>query len=119
VESLSYEDVIPKYDSSDSFFYIDPPYWNTEHYYTKGEFNEQDHLKLSQILNDIDGKFALSYYYFEELEEWYPRDQFRWEFKDFMSSMSAGANLARAQVGHGNKVDVANHTSTELLIMNY
>ena len=55
----SYTEIIPKYDSSDSFFYCDPPYYNTSSQeYETGEIN---HLELFNILNNIKGYFLLSY----------------------------------------------------------
>jgi DNA adenine methylase len=119
VENMNAIDVIQKYDNRDALFYVDPPYWNTEHYYTEGDFNEQDHEALANVLGSIRGKFALSYYEFPELLNWYPKDKFRWEYKEFTSPMSAGAELAKAQTGSGKKVDVSKHKSTEVLILNY
>ena len=68
VENLDFEAVIRKYDAPDSVFYCDPPYWRREHYYQQ-EFD--DHHRLAQVLNSIQGKAAVSYYEFPELAEWY------------------------------------------------
>lgn len=119
IENLDFANVIKKYDSPTTFFYVDPPYWNTEHYYTEGEFGGQQHKELANILTNIQGKFALSYYEFDELHRWYPSTTFNWDKRQFTSPMSAGAKSAKVQQGHGKKVDVTNHKSTELLIMNY
>lgn len=35
IENLPYGDLIARYDSENSFFYIDPPYWNHEKDYGK------------------------------------------------------------------------------------
>jgi DNA adenine methylase len=69
-------DVIPEYDSSDTWFYIDPPYYMA----TRNggeflhEFNEMDHLRLLRSLNRLRGKVILSGYdylmYNKELVGW-------------------------------------------------
>lgn len=106
VENMSYEDLIPKYDSKESFFYVDPPYWKTENYYSNHDFDVEDHKKLIDILKNTKGKWALSYYYFDLLEELLPKDKFRWVEREF--TKAAGATKGKKQ----NK-------GTELLIMNY
>jgi len=80
IESLDYKDCIHKWDSTQSLFYIDPPYRNTEDYYLFHNYNENSHYELSNILKEINGKFCLSYYYFKDLEKWYPTSDFRWEW---------------------------------------
>jgi DNA adenine methylase len=118
-ENLDFRELITKYDTETTFFYIDPPYWNTEHYYSEGDFNEVDHRALATQLSTTKGKFALSYYDFEELAELYPKDRYTWYTKEFTAPMSAGAALAREQSGHGKHVDLAKHKATEVLITNY
>ena len=69
--NLDYITIIDLYDSKSTFFYLDPPYKNLESYYMNHNFGEQSHLELAQKLMNIKGKFALSYYYFPEIDEWY------------------------------------------------
>jgi len=58
-----YKDVIEDYDSEDTFFYIDPPYYNPKKYSfykfdsKQGQWNWDDFLN---ILKNIKGKFILS-----------------------------------------------------------
>jgi len=106
VENMDFQEVIEKYDSPTSYFYVDPPYWKTENYYSNHDFDRTDHERMSTVLNNIDGKFSLSYYPFEVLKEWFPRDMFTWTMKSF--SKAAAAQAGRKQ----NK-------GQELLIMNY
>tara|TARA_B100000424_G_C22935462_1_gene497773 strand:+ start:707 stop:1525 length:819 start_codon:yes stop_codon:yes gene_type:complete len=105
-ENLSYEDILKKYDNPKTFFYVDPPYWKTENYYSNHDFDRDDHELLCSMLKKIDGKFALSYYDFPLLSEWLPKDKYTWVEKEF--SKAAGAQKGKKQ----NK-------GTELLIMNY
>ena len=105
-ENLDYTDIILKYDSPTTFFYVDPPYWKTENYYSNHDFDSEDHLTLCTHLKKIKGKFALSYYDFPLLSKWLPKKEFNWKTKEFKKA--AGAIKGKKQ----NK-------SIELLIMNY
>jgi DNA adenine methylase len=73
---LDYKDLINQYDSKDTFFYLDPPYMGKERYYINHDFNESSHYELASILNNIKGRFLLSYYYFDGIEELYPGCRF-------------------------------------------
>jgi len=105
IDMLDFRKVIEKYDSSDTLFYCDPPYWGCEYYY-KGEFSKQDHIDLARMLNNIKGKACVSYYDFPELKELYPLSKWRIE--------------KRGTFKHSEKV-IGNkrQKSEELLLMNY
>ena len=105
-ENLSYEQVIKKYDSPKTYFYVDPPYWKTENYYSLHDFDVEDHKNLCTQLSNIKGRFSLSYYEFDLLSEWLPKDKFVWESREFVKA--ASASKGRKQ----NK-------GTEILVMNY
>ena len=105
-ENMDFKDVIDKYDSESSYFYLDPPYWKTENYYSNHDFDRNDHQRLAETLHGVSAKFSLSYYDFPLLHEWFPKDVYRWESKDF--AKAASATKGKTQ----NK-------GTELLILNY
>ena len=105
-ENMDYSDVIEKYDSPTTYFYVDPPYWKTENYYSKHDFDRDDHEKLCLQLREIQGRWSLSYYDFELLQEWLPKNEFVWEEKQFTKQA-------------GTKKDGTRDKGTELLIMNY
>ena len=74
VENKDFEKLIGQYDRPVSFFYCDPPYFETESYYKNvGEdgFTEKDHIRLRDALLRIDGKFLLSYNDCEFIRELY------------------------------------------------
>lgn len=71
IENLNYDQCIKKWDSERTFFYLDPPYFGYEDYYTHHNFNKDDHKKLRDIIYTINGEWTLSYYNFTEMENWY------------------------------------------------
>lgn len=110
VEQLDCVDLIKKYDSPDTFFYVDPPYYKMEFYYSK-DFPRAKHEELANTLKGIKGKFALSYYDFEDLKLFYPEDVYRWHRQDVYRS---------AATRSGNDKDYSSKSrGTEVLIMNY
>ena len=60
IECLPYDEIIRRYDSPDTLFYIDPPYWDCEAYYGKWIFSKEDFTTLAAQLVGIKGKFILS-----------------------------------------------------------
>jgi DNA adenine methylase len=76
IYNLDYKDIISKYDSESTFFYVDPPYMGKEEYYINHDFNKDTHKELSEVLNNIKGRFLLSYYYFDGIEDLYPNCKF-------------------------------------------
>ena len=99
-------DVIDEFDSPTTYFYVDPPYWKTENYYSNHDFDRNDHERLAKMLTNISGKFSLSYYDFDLLSLWYPKETYTWEMKEF--AKAASATKGKTQ-----------NMGQELLIMNY
>lgn len=60
IENRDFEKLIKTYDCGTALFYLDPPYYGTEKYYSGG-FGEADHVRLKNILEKISGMFILSY----------------------------------------------------------
>jgi DNA adenine methylase len=106
VENMDFEDVVKKYDSPTTYFYVDPPYWKTENYYSNHDFDREDHERLAITLKGIEGKFSLSYYNFDILCEWFPKNDYIWQMKEFAKAASA-------------KKGEKQNMGEELLIMNY
>ena len=101
-----FEDVIKEFDGPTTYFYVDPPYWKTENYYSNHDFDREDHERLADCLKGIEGKFSLSYYDFQLLNEWFPKEEYKWEKKEF--AKAAAAKKGKTQ-----------NMGEELLIMNY
>lgn len=106
VEGEDFQKVIEKYDSPSTYFYVDAPYYQTETYYSNHDFGINDHERLAKSIDKIQGKCGISYYDFQQLSEFYPKDLYRWEQKNFKKAAAA-------------KKDGTQNEGTELLIMNY
>lgn len=106
VENLDFQILIEMYDSPTTYFYVDPPYWKTENYYSNHDFDRTDHERLAELLKNIEGRFSLSYYDFPLLRKWFPIDEYVWEMKEFAKAAAA-------------KSGVKQNMGQELLIMNY
>lgn len=62
IENRDFEKLIKTYDREGALFYLDPPYHETEKYYKNGTtFTQSDHIRLCNCLQNIKGKFILSY----------------------------------------------------------
>ena len=97
----SYTVIIPKYDSDSSFFYCDPPYYETSSLdYETGTI---DHLELFNILDNIKGYFLLSYNDTPYIRKLYKNYHIT-SFKNHQSF-----------TGYGGSVKIV----TDLLISNY
>ena len=101
VENLSFEKIIDKYDRDYSFFFCDPPYFETTGY--GNTFGENEQLLLRDKLSNLKGKFLLTINDHEKVREWY---------KDF--------NIKEVQVNYSvSKEAKARGKYNELIITNY
>jgi DNA adenine methylase len=106
VENMDFQEVVEKYDSPTTYFYMDPPYYKTENYYSNHIFTIETHQRLATCLQNMQGKFGLSYYDFPQLSEWFPRETYVWKEKAYKKAAAA-------------KKDGTQNEGIELLIMNY
>jgi DNA adenine methylase len=60
IENKDYEKIIKKYDSKDTFFFIDPPYENTDTSFNYAEDTDFDFGRLVEVLKGIKGKFLMT-----------------------------------------------------------
>ena len=59
IEQQSFEVLIPHYDRVDSFFYGDPPYYDSEYVY-EADFDWDHHVLLKETLAQCKGKWLIS-----------------------------------------------------------
>lgn len=123
--NIDFEELINKYDSVDTFLYLDPPYARFDEskgmddarrlfWYgcdDEGVFGPESHRRLLELLKKTDCRWSLSYYYFPLLEELLPRDQYIWVEKEVFRSSAHGGNNS-----DNKKVQAK---GVEMLIMNY
>lgn len=101
VENLSFEKIIDKYDREHSFFFCDPPYFETSGYDNK--FGEDEHIILLDKLKNLKGKFLLTINDHPKVREWY---------KDF--------NIKKVEVNYSvSKDEKGRGKYKELIITNY
>ena len=101
VENKSFEDIIKRYDRLHSFFFCDPPYFETAGY--GNVFGEKEHLLLRDTLSQIKGKFMVTINDHTQVREWY---------KDF--------NIEEVKVAYSvSKEQKARKEYDELIITNY
>ncbi|KAA0242509.1 MAG: DNA adenine methylase [Candidatus Brocadia sp. AMX2] len=85
IENLPYAECIKRYDSETTLFYCDPPYLNSEHYYGKDSFGQDDHRTLAGLLHGIKGKVMITHYQNSLYDELY-RGWHRHEYSSFKGS---------------------------------
>jgi DNA adenine methylase len=59
-ESLDWAELIARYDSSQTLFYLDPPYFGGEDDYGKGLFDRTQYTRMADVLRNLKGAFILS-----------------------------------------------------------
>lgn len=96
--------IISSRDTEQTFFYCDPPYYNSDCGHYDG-YSEQDYESLLDMLSKIKGKFLLSSYPSLMLEK-YTKD-FKWHKWSIRQKVSVNAKA-------GNQ-----KSKTEMLVANY
>lgn len=121
---LDFETIINNYDSDDTFFYLDPPYFRPDEsgyddakrlfWYGSDDdsvFGPASHRRLLELIKNTKGRWALSYYYFPLLEELLPKDEYQWFSKEVQRKSALG--------GNNHDVNKKHAMGVELLITNY
>ncbi len=58
VENLSWQDCMKRYDRPHTFFYLDPPYWQTEGYGVP--FGFEQYQEMAKVMGICNGKVMVS-----------------------------------------------------------
>lgn len=91
--------VIQSRDREDSFFYIDPPYFNADMGHYEG-YKESDFIALLDVLSKLKGKFLLSSYASPVLSDYAQRNG--WFTKVFEMPLSAAKGKRKREVVTAN-----------------
>lgn len=103
IHNLSYEKVIKKYDSKNTFFYLDPPYMSSSRLYNgHGNF---DYNKLLNVLINIKGKFMLSINDDINLRELFKQ----FHIKSLFVSSKSGTDKITIGGQHRNEMIITNY----------
>jgi len=101
IENQSFEEIFRRYDRPHAFYFLDPPYYETDGYQDKFGLKEQ--LLLREILKDIRGQFLLTINDHPEVREWYQ-----------------GYNIIETQVNYSvSRQQEARKKYKELIITNF
>jgi len=93
--------VIQSRDTPDSFFYIDPPYFNSNMGHYDG-YTEKDFVVLLTVLSKIKGKFLLSSYASTILTKFTSKHKWKHWSKESKVSVSKDKKKSKTEVLAGN-----------------
>ena len=88
LEIEDFETIFQRYDSPNTHFYLDPPYFFTEDYYPGNIFLRSDHQRLAAILLNAEGLWLLSYNLCPEVLELYQQPGILIEQVDRINNMA-------------------------------
>ncbi len=102
IENTDALKILKKRDFKDAFHYIDPPYMGADQGHYKG-YTEKDFIKLLNVCSKLKGKFLLSNYESDILNQYI--EKYNWNKKEII-------NKPKAPIKSGTK-------KKELLVWNY
>jgi len=94
--------VIDRCDTKDTFFYVDPPYFNSDQGHYEG-YREEDYIRLLDKLKTIKGKFLLSSYPSKILTTYIRK--YKWKMQSIKKSVAV--------------TKLTKKKKTEMLVYNY
>lgn len=106
IENQDAIEVIKQRDSKATFFYLDPPYIETNQGHYKG-YTKEDYERLLKTLKNIKGKFLLSSYPNEILKKY--TKQYAWQIKTIETHLSVSTN-SKAKTSRKKEVLIKNYT---------
>jgi DNA adenine methylase len=91
-------DLIVREDKPGTFFYCDPPYVHETRTTKNGyrhEMSDEDHIRLAEVLNQVQGKVILSGYHSELYHRLYQPP--RWRYLEFPKKNNAAGGKTKAE----------------------
>lgn len=95
IENRDALDVIRTYDNPNAFHFVDPPYVNSDCGHYEGSFNEQNMEDLMKLLEVIQGKFMLTMFPFNMIENYAIKNE--WVIHRIERTISASKTNRRKQ----------------------
>ncbi len=89
--------VIKSRDTKESFFYCDPPYFNSDMGHYKG-YTKKDFIQLLKVLSHIKGKFLLSSYPSKTLEKYIKKQKWHKLTKSTSVAVTVQTNRLKTEV---------------------
>ncbi len=101
IERLPYDRFIARYDTPDTLFFLDPPYWGNEDDYGKGMFERADFERLRDLLEGLKGRFILTINDRPETRALFDRPGFHVEGVGVTYRLSGAPTAARELIVRG------------------
>ncbi len=106
IERLDFRDLITRYDSEGTFFYLDPPYHNIKGLY-EYELTDQDYIEMKALLDEIKGKYLLNINEDDFISNVFGNPQIRKEYTNFGVNGRVSGKTKRIELFYYNFTKVS------------
>jgi DNA adenine methylase len=93
IECLTWQAFVKRWDRPYTLFFLDPPYYGSEHYFGRDAFKREEFFELSEALKGLQGRFILTLNDVPEV-----RELFAWadiQAVDLTYSVGGGGKAAK------------------------
>tara|TARA_R110002049_G_scaffold135819_8_gene295418 strand:- start:176 stop:967 length:792 start_codon:yes stop_codon:yes gene_type:complete len=94
IENLPWQECLRRYDRAHTFFFMDPPYWETEGYGV--EFGFEQYEEMADLLAQLDGKAIVTLNDHPDIRRIF--DRFHIESTDIRYTVGGGSGVERREV---------------------
>lgn len=95
IENIDALELIKKYDVSNAFHFVDPPYINSDCGHYEGLFSTDNMVELLELLSNIKGKFMLTMFPLDVIKQY--ADNKGWIIYSIERTISASKTSRRSQ----------------------
>ena len=106
IERLDFRELIRRYDSEGTFFYLDPPYHNIKGLY-EYELTGQDYIEMKALLDEIKGKYLLNINEDDFISNVFGNPQIRKEYTNFGVNGRVSGKTKRIELFYYNFTKVS------------
>lgn len=108
IEQFDFEELITRYDKSDAFIFVDPPYVGVGDALYEHHFDDDQHRRLAKVLKGVKAKWMLTYNDHELVRKLYKG------YREFKATWAYCSTAGKTADGEGETRD-----GLELVITNY